>query len=156
MKAQYHPSKTRSALLFLAMIGFISAGITIRAEQPVLGWLGIISGSLGGVMFVIQLIPGSAFLEIDENAFRYRVYFKTYEVPWSKVSRFTSVTMRDGRTQRIGWFYSDSTASASHTRESNPGERIPDAFLPELYGQKPEDLVSDLRSHLKPRSVSRK
>jgi hypothetical protein len=151
---KYYPPKTRTMLLLVAMVGFVVSGFAIRANQPVLGWSGIIFGTLAGVNFLIQLVPGSAFLSIEEDVLRYRVLFRDHQVPWGDIRKFSAMTMRDGRTQRIGWFY---TAKARETRplppEAKGMEKIPDAFLPELYGMKAEELLEKLEDERRKRKT---
>ena len=56
---------------------------------PIAGFFG-----LGVVIFIVQLIPGSAFLRLDSEGFTFCSLYRKTTLPWAAIDGFHVVVMR--------------------------------------------------------------
>ena len=62
------PSKGKSILLFCScMVLAIASTLTIKRD--VMDWLGVLLCVSGAVFFALQLLPGSSWLQLDNDGF---------------------------------------------------------------------------------------
>ena len=85
------PSRTKAILLLLVCAAFaVGGGFMIADGQGAKGWFVALLFGLGAAVFVIQLIPGSSYLEIVPDGFIICALFRRSRLfPWREVSQFT-------------------------------------------------------------------
>ena len=62
------PGRLKMFLLLLLSAGFVFAGVVMLSHEKgsvLIGWLTILFFGLGVIVFVVQLLPGSAYLRLD-------------------------------------------------------------------------------------------
>jgi hypothetical protein len=135
----YSSSKIKVIMFLFVAIGFVAAGWFGRNDIPFfVGYLGMAFFGIGVVVFLLQLHPDASRLVLERDSFKYRLLFKDTEIAWSQVGCFFEVTMRDGKTKRVGWQYVNSPGDASE----------PHGWLPDSYGMNASELAEIMNSKI--------
>ena len=87
------PSKIKSILLTIISTAFVCLGIVLLEEKMLIGILNIVFFGICLLIFILQLIPNSSYLKIDERGIEMKNLFKITFIPWNAVSTF--------RTKRV-------------------------------------------------------
>lgn len=82
------PSKIKSTILILISIGFISLGIKLLEKNILIAVLNIFFFGICLIIFMINMIPNSSYLKIDEKGIEMKNLFKITFIPWQAVSGF--------------------------------------------------------------------
>ena len=82
------PSKIKNIILILISVGFISLGITLLEKNRLIAVLNIIFFGICLIIFIINMIPNSSYLTIDEKGIEMKNLFRTTFIPWQAVSSF--------------------------------------------------------------------
>jgi len=69
-------------------IGFVILGISLLDKNLLIAILNIVFFGLCFVVFLINFIPGSSYLKIDENGIEMKNLFRITFIPWEAVSTF--------------------------------------------------------------------
>jgi hypothetical protein len=118
------------------------------------GWLGYAGAALFGLgmlVALLQLVPGSSYLKIDETGVEFSVLFRKSTLSWSLVEEFFVVSLKQtGVTvNKMVAFNYVPTSRGQHL-----GSRIArtitqcDGALPDTYGKSAEELAMLLNSYL--------
>jgi hypothetical protein len=82
------PSKIKSIILILISIGFISLGIKLLEKNMLIAVLNIFFFGICLIIFIINMIPNSSYLKIDEKGIEMKNLFRITFIPWQAVSGF--------------------------------------------------------------------
>ncbi|CAD7801972.1 hypothetical protein CHRY9390_00854 [Chryseobacterium aquaeductus] len=82
------PGKIKNTILLLISIGFVSMGISLLEKNLWIAVLNIVFFGFCLVIFLINMIPGSAYLKIDERGIEMKNLFRITFIPWQAVSGF--------------------------------------------------------------------
>ncbi|MDY0931822.1 PH domain-containing protein [Chryseobacterium sp. CFBP8996] len=82
------PSKIKNIILILISIGFISLGISLLEKNTLIAVLNIVFFGICLIIFIINMIPNSSYLIIDEKGIEMKNLFRTTFIPWQAVSGF--------------------------------------------------------------------
>lgn len=82
------PGKVKSILLMIISITFIILGISLLDKNLLIAILNIVFFGLCFVVFLINLIPGSSYLKIDEKGIEMKNLFRITFIPWEAVHTF--------------------------------------------------------------------
>ncbi len=82
------PSKIKNIILILISVGFISLGITLLEKNLLIAVLNIVFFGICLIIFIINMIPNSSYLTIDEKGIEMKNLFRTTFIPWQVVSGF--------------------------------------------------------------------
>lgn len=118
---------------------FVVAGIWIAPRKPAIGYPAIVFFGLGVLVAVVNLLPGSAYLLIDESGFTYASLFRKHCVPWDQIDSF--VPIRIGMRQMVGWKYNSSHHGLPRLRTFNVALAGAEAALPDTYGKSAAELI---------------
>ena len=139
-----YPRKTTALGLVVVSAGFVVAGVwMIRAGI----WLGLLPAGffgLGVLVGLVQLVPGSSYLRIDQAGFTFCSLFRKKSIPWSVVGEFFLVTIRQGGTDirtMVAWNFSPLYEGARQGRRLSQAIAGCEGALPDTYGKTPEELV---------------
>ena len=143
----------RSSMIWLLVVcsAFVAAGLWLGARGEVVGYLCAALSALGIPIALIQLVPGSTYLSLDERGFTVRNLFRTSFMPWSAVDRFFVVTLRStGMKVRdmVGWNFVASYDRARVARRLATIISRCEGALPDTYGKKAEDLAVLMNGYL--------
>lgn len=132
-------------LLYLAVsCAFVTGGVLIVREHPVIGWLNIVFFGFGVVVFGLSLAPSSNSLCLGADGLTVRSLYRTWHVGWSDVSGF--FVARIGGRQMVCWNYSPSYAGEHRGRAISRGLTGVEAGLPETYGRSAVELADLLNA----------
>ena len=110
-------------------------------------WVGfLIAGffSLGLPVAIIELIPGSTYLHVDQSGFTLSNLFRRITVPWSVVDEFFVVTLKlTGMKvhEMVGFNFVPSYDRAELGRRIAEIIGKCEGALPDTYGKKAEELA---------------
>lgn len=122
----------------LAVFSFL-----MKDHSLILGYLGISCFTLAAIVFILQLLPGSNFLEFDDQILRYRLLFRNTDIPLHTIEEFVVIPLGDGKSERAGLrFIPDSLKEKSYDQLSA------DLMLPDNFGMNAKELVAILNTHL--------
>ena len=82
------PGKVKSSILLVISIGFVVLGISLLDRNMLIAILNIVFFGLCFIVFLLNLIPGSSYLKIDEKGIEMKNLFRTTFIPWQAVSSF--------------------------------------------------------------------
>jgi len=103
-----------------------------------MGYFVIIFFSLGIVVFLVNLFPGSGYLRLSERGFETKTLFRLHFNPWSQVERFEVRFI--GRRKMVVYELSDESKGklAAFAKELTGFA----AALPDTYGHSAEELAA--------------
>lgn len=117
-------------------------------------WIGYLVAALfalGLPVAVIQLLPGSTYLEADHAGFTYCNLFRRTTVPWSVVDEFFIVVHKPVGIkvhQMVGFNFVESYDKAKLGRRIAGIIGKCEGALPDTYGKKAEDLAVFMNEYL--------
>lgn len=82
------PGKVKSSILLVISIGFVVLGISLLDKNMLIAVLNIVFFSLCFIVFLLNLIPDSSYLRIDEKGIEMKNLFRTTFIPWQAVNSF--------------------------------------------------------------------
>ena len=136
----------RSGLGFFIVLSLVFAAISWYAAHvgASVGYLGIVFFGLGLVVFLIKLLPNSAYLRLTKEGFTVCSLFRCHTVPWSDTSEFGVVDL--GVKKMVGW--NSQTAAERQPALFKTSQAISGygCALPETYGLAAEELCALLNS----------
>lgn len=99
-------SVRKAVLLTLVSAIFVTGGILMLGDDPVLGWASIAFFGLGMIVGLVMLVPGASSLHLTADGFEQRAVFSPSEMtPWRDIERF--VVYQVGVSSRVGFMYAD-------------------------------------------------
>jgi hypothetical protein len=140
-----YPKRSSAMWLFLISAVFVVVGIWIGVSE---NWIGFLVAAFFGLFLpvaVIQLLPGSTYLQIDHSGFTFCNLFRRTTVPWSVVEGFFVVTLkRNGMKvhQMVGFNFVETYAKQRLSRRIASVIGKCEAALPDTYGKTVEELAS--------------
>ena len=138
------PSRAKQILLLAVCLAFTAIGVMMVRDGERMGYCcGGVFG-LGVCVAVANMLPGAAYLRLDEGGFTFCSLFRAHTVPWSAVAEFGVFTIR--RNQMVGWNYVSPYEKPSRLRGVNRGLCGFDAGLPNIYGMKAVELAELMES----------
>jgi hypothetical protein len=145
------PSKSSAIWLLIGCALFVVGGIWMAQEK---GWIGYLSAglfALGIPIGIIQLLPGSTYLCINEDRLSFANLFRVTHIPWNVIDHFFVVSMNQtGMTVHkiVGFNFVPSYDRASVGRQISSAIAQCEGALPSTYGSKSEELTDMLNRHL--------
>lgn len=137
-------STTRRSMLLLLLgsAAFVVAGFFVLPTHPVLAEQAIVFFGLGVLVAVIQLLPNSSYLEVDERGFTTCTMFRKGFVSWDDVAEFVPYTVNARARKRVGFRYAASYQAHAASRKFLRALAGVDGALPDTYGRSAEDLAA--------------
>tara|TARA_B110000014_G_scaffold180172_1_gene129569 strand:- start:66 stop:554 length:489 start_codon:yes stop_codon:yes gene_type:complete len=146
-----YPKRSQAIGLFFLCAIFVTIGICMGVTgdwvgYPIAGFFG-----LGVVVFTIQLIPGSAYLHLDQEGFTYCNLYRSKTLPWSVIDRFHVVAMKQTGLkvhEMVGFSFVPSYDKSQLGRQISSVVAACEGGLPNTYGKSAEELASLMNEHL--------
>lgn len=132
------PSKIKSIILMLISIGFVSLGISLLERNIMIAVLNIIFFGMTMIIFIINLIPNSVYLKIDEKGIEMKNLFRITFIPWQAVSNFT---VKDLFFKKMVMYH------ISEKLLSGKEKRPKEAGFPDTYGMSAQKLAAMLNEY---------
>lgn len=151
-KIVFYPKRSTTVLLLMGSSAFVAIGIVLFLSGK---WLGLAAAaffSLGIPISVIQILPGSSYLRLEETGFTFCNLFRKTSIPWSDINEFTVVTPRKSglSTHRmVGFDFVSSYERARLARHIAKGITGSEGALPDTYGKTAKGLAELMNSHLR-------
>jgi hypothetical protein len=140
-----YPKKTRMLLYFLLCVGFVAGGVWMIRDGEKMGWLCAGFFGLGIPVFLIQLLPKSSFLSVDEEGIEFCALFRTHKLKWSEISEF-GICFVPG-TRMVGFNYSADYPRARKARALSKALTGCEGALPDTYGFGVDELTQLLSAY---------
>ena len=139
-----YPKRSQAIGLFFLCGIFVATGIWMGITGDWVGYL--ITGffGLGVVVFIIQLIPGSAYLRLDPEGFTFCSLYRRKTLPWSVIDRFYVVAMRQTGLkvhEMVGFNFVSSYDGSQLGRQISSAVAECEGGLPNTYGKSAEELT---------------
>ncbi len=85
----FYPGKLKHTILALMSLAFVISGILIIKNGSKIGIFPAFFFGICFIVFVINLIPNSSYLKINEKGFEMRTLFRSTFIPWEVVNGFS-------------------------------------------------------------------
>jgi len=128
--------------LLLGSAAFVVAGFFVLPTHPVAAYQGIVFFGLGVLVAVIQLLPNSSYLELDERGFTTCTMFRKSFVRWDDVAEFVPYTLGARTRKRVAFRYAATYQPHATSRKFLRTLAGVDGALPDTYGRSAEDLAA--------------
>ena len=146
-----YPKGSQAIGLFFLCAIFVAVGIWmgITGEwigYPIAGFFG-----LGIVIFIVQLIPGSAYLRLDPEGFTFCSLYRRTTLPWSGIDGFHVVVMKQTGLkvhEMVGFNFIPSYDTSQLGRQLSNAVAECEGGLPSTYGKSAEELAHIMNEHL--------
>lgn len=86
----FYPSKLKQSIYLIISLLFVVLGFYLVTTTAWIGIANIIFFGLCAIIFIIMLIPNSAYLRVDEKGFEMRSLFRSTFIPWHVISSFST------------------------------------------------------------------
>ena len=127
--------------MLLGCSAFVVAGIVMLRNEPIAAYAAIAFFGLGAVVALVQLLPNSSYLELEERGFTICNLFRKSFMPWHEIAEFFPMTVGGtGRPMVAVRFAPGSTANAS-ARKFAVALAGAEGALPDTYGRTAEELA---------------
>lgn len=143
-----YTKRSKMLLLFLLCSVFVAGGIWMIRDGHKEGWFVAGLFSLGIPVSLIQLLPNSSFLRVDEEGIEFAALFRKCRVKWSEISEFGVYSRESiGIGKTVGINYSPSFERYRRMRAANKALLGFEGALPDTYGLPAAELASLLASY---------
>ena len=137
-------SRLKTAVLTMGAAALVACSSLGIRDEPVLACAGAAFFGLCALIGLVNLLPGSSYLELRSDGFVICSLFRSHWVEWKQVREFG--TYRVGRTERVGWNYAAGHANFKRLRQLNQSLAGLDAGLPDNYGLQASELKAALEA----------
>jgi hypothetical protein len=132
-----HPSRKRTLGLGLVSLLFVAVGAAAAADGAAIGWASVVFFGSCLLVFATLLLPGAAYLRLDERGFTVCNLFRTARFDWRDVRDFRTYSTRGGTL--VGFDFTQ--ASGSLGRSTARRLACVEGGLPNTYGLKAEEVA---------------
>jgi hypothetical protein len=155
------PNRLRYAVLMIVSACFaVSCGVMVREGLStgwtgMAAWAGILSFGAGAIVFCLLLVPGSAYLRLDDTGFTVCSLFRVHTIRWCEVDSFEVGTI--ARRKSVVFNFSNLYPRQKLLRKLSSAISSHEGALPETYGLSAEELsamLNDWRQHAGPIATS--
>jgi hypothetical protein len=146
-------SRAKASLLLLGCSVFVAAGVVVLRVEPIAGYAAIAFFGLGVVIGLIQLLPNSSYLELEERGLTICNLFRKSFLPWQEIAEFFPMVVRGrGRPMVAVRFAEGSTVNAA-ARKFAVAVGGAEGALPDTYGRSAAELAELLNKVRAERSL---
>jgi hypothetical protein len=147
-----YPKKSSAVLLLLVCFAFVIIGIYIGTKEGWKGYLCAAFFTLGIPISIIQLMPGSTYLQLDQSGFTFCNMFRKTTISWSVVDKFFVVNLHKSGVKihsMVGLNFIPSYDRSKLGRRISKGLADCEGSLPDTYGEKAEVLADLMNTCLR-------
>lgn len=152
-------TRRKMLVLLLGCSMFVAGGVFVLPTHPVAGYGAIVFFGLGVVVALIQLLPDSAYVELDERGFTTCTLFRKRFLRWEDVAEFSTIRLEGRVSPMVAFRYAPGyTAHATARKLAKTLAGAEDA-LPDTYGRSAQELaelLNKVRSEHASRGVGRR
>jgi hypothetical protein len=127
-------SRKKAVLGLIGCVAFVA--IALSMDHSLFGYLGLALFGLGGIVFMIHLLPNSSYLRLTRDGFTICSSFRCKTIRWRHVARFG-----------VGRIYTRKVVGWDPAHEISKPGKVTKALsgfvsaLPETYGLRAEELA---------------
>lgn len=151
MKSQtFYPRRAKLIALLSGSMAFVVAGIWALQKGERMMWFPVVLFGGCAIVFLLMLVPGAAYLRIEEQGFTFVSLFRPTTIAWDSVKGFYP-----GRMIWRSVVYVDlvsGIAGAPRLRALSKTLCGHEGVLPDTYGHSPKELASILNEAKQSRS----
>lgn len=140
-----YPKKIKSILLLILCIAFVVIGVLMINDGQKVGWFVAITFLLGVVTFVINLVPKSSYLKLDESGFEICSLFRTHKYNWSDIAFFT--VGRISHNKMVMFNFSATYERQKRARKIATAISGTEGALHDTFGLKAQELADLMNSY---------
>ncbi len=136
------PKKAPAIWLLFGCAMFVAVGIWMAQEE---GWIGYVFAgffALGIPVAIMKLLPGTTYLEIDEDRLSFASMYRVTTIPWNVIDGFFVISIR--RYKMVALNFVPSYDRSRIGRRISSAIVACEAALPDTYGRKAEELADFL------------
>ncbi len=147
----FRPNKSSALWLLLGSSLFVAGGLWIAQEQ---GWMGYVCAGFFALCIpiaIVQLLPGSTWLQLNQDGITFANLFRVSHFPWNVFDDFFVVSMSPIKLAAHKLVAFDFVPSYDRTqllRRANSMIANCEGALPSTYGKSAEELVDILNECL--------
>lgn len=148
------PRRIKTLALFLVCVAFVAVGILlILDEGSFWGYAATGFFGIGVLVFAVQLLPGSSYLEVGPEGFTTCSVFRARRTPWSAVDCFEVGRLggaTPGSPRTVVFDYAPDYERHEAARNLASSMSGHEGALPDTYGMAPQelaDLLNRYREH---------
>jgi hypothetical protein len=131
--------------------GFTAGGAWMIFSGEPMGWLPALFFGLCVVVFVVTLLPNSAYLRVSQDGFTVCSLFRAQSYRWSDVGPFT--VGRIGPNRMVVFNFSGRYRAQPRARKAAAALTGYEGALPDSYGMSLEELASLLNGYRQPKPI---
>ena len=135
-------------ILLLLSTCLVVGGVFLASRHdPVMGWFFVGLFGLVAIQSIMNLLPGSNYLEIRPDGIDIRSNFRTWFVPWTDVKEFFPAYVK--QRSKVCWNYASSPPEQRLARKITANIVGFEAALPDTYGMSTQalcNLLNDWRT----------
>ncbi len=128
-------------LLLVGSAAFVAGAFVILPGHPAAAYGGMAFFGLGVVVALIQLLPGSSYLDVDERGFTTCTMFRKGFVPWTDVAEFYPCDIPPSRRKLVAYRFAPGYTPHATVRKVLSAVAGAEAALPDTYGRSADDLA---------------
>jgi hypothetical protein len=134
------PSRRKWLLVLGGCLVFVAAGLWMRHDVPVWGWLAVAFFGVGALIAVLMLLPGAGGLRLDADGFEMTSLFRRHRSRWTEVSEFEVVRLPPSLQKMV--VFDDARTKDSALAKANRSLAGRTGGLPDNYSLSYEDLAA--------------
>jgi Bacterial PH domain len=147
-----YPKKSSAFLLLLVCSVFVAVGLWVGSKEGWPAYLCAAFFAVGILAAIIQMLPGSSSLRVDEKGLTIVNLFRASEITWEAVDHFCVVTMAQTGVkvhEMVGINFAPSYDAARLGRQFAKAITGCEGALPDTYGKKADELAAFLNARLR-------
>lgn len=145
------PKRSSVVGLLLLCAAFVAGGLWLGLRGEPFGFVCAGFFGLGVLAALVQLVPGSCFLRVDDTGITFASLFRRNAVPWSDIDEFCVVVTRSTGIrvcETVGFNLAPTYDRATLGRRFSRAVAGCEGALPDTYGMKAVELAALLGSRL--------
>lgn len=130
--ARMEASRSSALIRTLGSAALAGLGLSLGLTGESMGYFAFLFFALGALVFALQLVPGAAYLQLDDEGFEFASLFRRFRVQWTEVAAWDlmDVSTRGlARLRVVRWRYVEGRSPSG-----------PFGAFSQSYGMKPEAL----------------
>lgn len=144
-----YPSKSKQWKLLAFSTVLSAACFWLASEGQKSGWFFGGFFLLCGLVGLVQMLPNSVSLTVDEEGFRYVALFRTHRFRWAEIESFGTYVLKfkARTTVYVGFNFVPGAREQTSLMRASRRNLGYEAGLPEAYGHTPEQLAALLEAY---------
>lgn len=141
------PKKSSAIWLLLGCSLFVGIGLWIAIQKDWIGYFCAGFFAMGILLAIVQLLPGSTYLEITEDGLSFANMFRVTKIVWSDIDQFFVVTLKPNGMavhKLVGFNFVPSYDRSKIGRRISTVVAGCEGALPNTYGKTAEELAECL------------